>query len=101
MVITRQNNATAGENPIVTKFSKEQNDLKMKEVQEFAVNHAAGQYPLNLHVLGLNYSSAETEMIRAYCSMARIFHPDNSFGFDTSEMMKMIDTAKDGFFRRL
>ena len=28
--------------------------------------------------------------------MARRFHPDNNFGFDTSEMMKMINTAKYG-----
>ena len=33
MVITRQKNATAEENPSVTKFSMEQNDLKMKELQ--------------------------------------------------------------------
>ena len=55
-----------------------------------------GQYELDLHVLGLNYSSTETEMIKGYCSMARIFHPDSNFGFDTAEMMKMINTAKDG-----
>ena len=57
MIITRQKNATAYTNPSVTKFSKEQNDLKMKEVQEFAANNAVGQYELDLHVLGLNYSS--------------------------------------------
>ena len=96
MVITRQHNATTKANPSVTKFSKEQNDLKMKEFQEFAANHAAGQYPLNLYVLCLNYSSTEAEMIKAYRSMARRFHPDNNFWFDTSEMMKMINTAKDG-----
>ena len=28
--------------------------------------------------------------------MARRFHPDNNYGFDTSEMMTMINTAKDG-----
>ena len=46
----------------MTKFIKEQNDLKMKEVQEFAANHAAGQYELDLYVLGLKYSSTEAEM---------------------------------------
>ena len=96
MVITRQKNATAEANPSVTKFSKEQNDLKMKEVQEFTANHSAGQYPFNLHVLGFNYSSTEAQMIKSYRSMARRFHPDNNFGFDTSEMMKMINTAKAG-----
>ena len=77
MVITRQQNATAEANLSVTKFSKEQNDLKMKELQEYAANNAVGQYELDLHVLGLNYSSTETEMIKGYCSMARIFHPDS------------------------
>ena len=28
--------------------------------------------------------------------MARRFHPDNNYGFDTSEMMTMINTAKEG-----
>ena len=28
--------------------------------------------------------------------MARKFHPDNNYGFDTTEMMKMINTAKEG-----
>ena len=80
----------------MTKFSKEQNDLKMKQFQEFAANNAVGQYELDLHVLGLNYSSKEAGMIKGCCSMARRFHPDNNFGFDTSEMMKMINTAKEG-----
>ena len=57
MVITRQQNATAEANPIVKKFSEEQNELKMKEVRDFAANTATGKYHLNLHVLGLNYSS--------------------------------------------
>ena len=34
MVITRRKNATEEANPSVTKFSKEQNDLKMKELKE-------------------------------------------------------------------
>ena len=59
MVKTRQQNATAEANPSVKKFSKEQNDLYIKEVQEFAALDAAGLYPLNLYVLGLNYSSTE------------------------------------------
>ena len=54
---SRQQNATAETNTSVTKFSKEQNELKMKELREFAANTATGQSHLNLHVLGLNYSS--------------------------------------------
>ena len=84
MVITRQQNATAEANPSVTKFSKEQTELKMKEVQEFAANTATGQYHLNLYVIGLNYSSTFEESIKGYRSMARRFHPDNNYGFDTT-----------------
>ena len=28
--------------------------------------------------------------------MAHKFHPDNNYGFDTTEMMTMINTAKEG-----
>ena len=97
MVITRQKNATAEANHNVTKFTKEQNDLKTKELNEYAANNAAGQYHLNLHVLDLNYNSTFTEMIKAYRSMAHRIHPDNNYGFDTTEMMTMINTSKDRF----
>ena len=96
MVITRQQNATAEANPSVTKFSKEQNELKMKELKEYAANNAVGQYHLNLHVLGLNDYSIFAEMIKSYRSMARRFHPDNNYGFDTTEIMTMINRARDG-----
>ena len=56
-----------------------------------------GQYDLNLHVLGLNYSSTFVEMITGYRSMACRFHPDLNYGFDTTEMMTMINTTKEGF----
>ena len=32
--------------------------------------------------------------------MARRFHPDNNYGFDTTEMMTMINTAKFGLLDR-
>ena len=56
----------------------------MKEVRAFSAYTATGQYHLNLHVLGLNYSSTFEEMIKGYLSMARRFHPDNNYWFDTS-----------------
>ena len=97
MAITRQQNAIAEANPRVTKFSKEQKDLKMKELQEYAANKAVDQYHLNLHVLDLNYNSTYTEMIKAYRSMARRFHSDNNYRHHATEMMTMINMAKDGF----
>ena len=78
MVITRQQNATAEANPSVTKFSKEQNDLKMKDDQKISDINAVGQYELDLHVFGLNYYSTFAEMIKGYRSMARRSHPDNN-----------------------
>ena len=84
MVIKRQQNATAEANPSVIKFSQEQNDLKMKELQEYADNKALDQYNLNLHVLDLNYNSTYTEMIKAYRYIACRFHPYNNYGFDTT-----------------
>ena len=101
MVITRQKNATAEANPSVTKFSKEQNDLKKKELWEYAANNAVDQYELNLHVIGLKYSSTFVEMIKGYRSMVRRFHPDNNYGFDTAEMMTMINTAKEVLHNQL
>ena len=61
MVKTRQQNAKADANPSMKKLSKELNDLKIKQSQEYS-RHAAGQYQLNLYVLGLNYSSTDAEM---------------------------------------
>ena len=70
MVKTRQQNTTSEAIHNSTKFSKEQNDLKMKELLEYAANNAVGQCDLNLNVLGLNYSSTFVEMIKGYRSMA-------------------------------
>ena len=67
----------------------------MKELREYAANNAVGQCDLNLHILGLNYSSTFVEMIKGYRCMARIFHPDNNYGFDSTETMTMINTAKE------
>ena len=47
------------------------------------------------------YSSTFVEMITGYRSMARRFHPDNNYGFDTSEIMTMINTAKEGLKNQL
>ena len=91
---TREQNATAETN--TNKISKEHNEKTIKEVREFAANTATGQYHLNLHVLGLNYSSTYVEMITSYRSMAHRFHPDNNYGFDTSVMITMINIAKEG-----
>ena len=101
MATTRQQNSTAESNPSVTKFTKEQNDFKMKECQQYAAKKPLDQYHLNLYLQYLNYNSTITEFNKAYRSMARRFHPDNNYRFETTEMMTMINTAKDGLLDRL
>ena len=101
MITTRQKNATAEANPSVTKFTKEQNDLKMKECQQYAAKKPLDQYHLTLYVLDLNSNSTITKFNKAYCSMACRFHPNNNYGFDTTEMMTIINTAKDVLLDRL
>ena len=101
MVTTRRKNSTTDANPSLTKFTKEQNDFKMKQCQQYAANKALEQYHLNLYVLDLNYNSTITELNKAYRSMARRFHPDNNYGSDTTEMMTMINTANFGLLDRL
>ena len=56
MVITRGQNATAEAIPSVTKFTKEHNDFKMKQCQQYAAKEPLDQYQLNLYVLDLNYN---------------------------------------------
>ena len=95
MVNTRRQNSKADANPSKPVFSKENNDLKIKQVHEYSL-HATGQYSLNLFVLGLNDSSTEAEMKTAYRSIACRFHPNKNIGFDTTKMMTLINEAKDG-----
>ena len=94
MVTTRGQNATAEAIPSVKKFTKEQNDFRMKQCQQYAAKEPLDQYHLNLYVLDLNSNSTITELNKAYRSMACRFHPDKNIGLDTTKMMKMINTAK-------
>ena len=96
MVTTRGQNATIQANPSVTKFTKEQNDFKMKQCQQYAAKEPLDQYELNLYVLDLNSNPTITEFNKAYRSMARRFHPDKNIGLDTTKMMTMINTSKFG-----
>ena len=44
MVTTRGKNATTDANPSVTKFTKEHNDFKMKQFQQYAAKEPLDQY---------------------------------------------------------
>ena len=60
MVTTRQQNETAEANPSVKKITKEKNNFKMKQCQQYAAKEPLDQYQLNLYVLDLNYNSIIT-----------------------------------------
>ena len=94
MVNTRRQNAKADANPSKPVFSKEQNDLVIQKVHEYSL-HITGE-KLNLFVLGLNESSTESDMKKAYHSMALRFHPDKNIDVDTSKMMGMMNEDKEG-----
>ena len=96
MVTTRGQNSSAEAIPSVTKLTREQNDFKTKQCQQYAAKEPLDQYQLNLYVLYLNSNSTITELNKAYRSMAHRFHPDKNIGLDTKKMMTMINTAKDG-----
>ena len=51
---------------------------------------------LNYFVLGLNESSIEEDMKKAYRSMSLRFHPEKHIHEDATRVMKMINEAKDG-----
>ena len=46
MVTTRQQHATAEANPSVKKFTKEQNDFRMKECQQYTAKKTIGSVSL-------------------------------------------------------
>ena len=50
---------------------------------------------MHYHVLGLNYSSTEDDMKKAYRSLALRFHPDKNQHSHISDVMKMINEAKE------
>ena len=49
---------------------------------------------LNIFVLGLNESSTEEEIKKAYHSISLQFHPDKNINEDASKVMSMINKAK-------
>ena len=57
----------------------------MKQCQQYAAKEPLDQYQLNLYVLDLDFNSTITEFNKAYCTMARRFHPNKNIGLDTTE----------------
>ena len=94
MVYNRQQNSKAGANTSKPVFSKEHNDLLIQKVQEYSL-YAKGEI-FNWFVLGLNESSTEEDMKKAYRYMSLRFHRDKNIHEDASKMMGMINEAKEG-----
>ena len=63
-------------NPSWTVFTRKQNEVFIQRVVQYS-QEAEGD-ELHYHVLGLNESSTEDDMKKAYCYLARQFHPDKN-----------------------
>ena len=50
---------------------------------------------MHYHVIGLNESSSEDDMKKAYRSLALRFHPEKNQHSQVSDVMKMIHNAKE------
>ena len=79
--------------PSRTVFTQEQNTLLVQQVLQYS--QLAEGDELHYHVLGLDESSIEDDMKKAYCTLDRQFHPDKNKRFQFSFVMKMINEAKE------
>ena len=52
---------------------------------------------LHFFVPGLNESSTEEDIKKAYRSLARQFHPDKNQNLNCTDLMQMINQAKEDF----
>ena len=76
-------------NPSRTVFTQEQNKLFVQQVVQY-YQDLEGEY-LHYHVIGLNESSAEDDMKKAYRKLALQYHPEKYKHPQASAMMRMIN----------
>ena len=76
-----------------TVFTQEQNELFIQRVLQYYQEYKGDE--LQYHVLGLNISSKEDDMKKAYRYLDLRFHPDKNQHSQVPDMMKMIDEAKE------
>ena len=74
-------------------FTREQNDLSIQRVLQYSQENENDE--LHLFVLGLNESSTEDDMKKYYRSLALQFQPDKNKHSQVTEVMKMMNEAKE------
>ena len=79
--------------PSRTVFKRKHNELFIQRVVQY-YQEAEGD-KLNYLVLGLNESSTEDYMKKSYRSLAHRFHPDKNQHSQFSDVMQMINNAKE------
>ena len=79
--------------PIRTVFTREHNELFIQQVLQYSQEQKG--YELHYIVLGLNESSIEDDMKKAYRTLALRFYPDRNQHSQVSNMMEMINEAKE------
>ena len=79
--------------PSRTVFTQEHNELFIQQV--FQYSQVAEGDEFYYHVLGLNDSSIEDDMKRAYRTLDFRFHPDKNNNSPFIDVMQMINEAKE------
>ena len=79
--------------PSQTVFTQEQNELFVQQV--FQYSQVIDGAELHYHVLGLNESSTEDDMKKAYDTLDRWFHPGKNKHSQFSDVTKMIKESKE------
>ena len=90
-----ETNIREGRNPIWTVFTREQNELFIKQVRKYSQEEKGDE--LHYHVLGLNDYSTEDDMRKVYRSLALHFHPDKNQHSQVSEVMETINETKENW----
>ena len=79
-------------NPRQTVFTREHNDLFIQRVLQYYQEKKSDEF--HYHVLGLNESSTENDMKKAYNYLSLRLHPNKNKHSQVTEVMKMINEAK-------
>ena len=86
-------NICEGNNTRRPVFTREQNNLFIQQFLQYYQKNEIDE--LHYHVIGFNESSTEDDIKKAYRYLAIIFYPDKNQHSQVTEVMKIINEAKE------
>ena len=86
-------NIHEGSNPRRTVFTREKNDLFIRRVLQYSQEKKSDE--LHYHLIVLNESSTDDDIKKDCRSLVLRFHPDKNHHSQVTEVMKMINEAKE------